>query len=90
MLNPLLVVVVMDEITKEAREGSVKELLYSDDLVLPGHSWEEIEKKFARWKKVMTEKDLFVNVKKTKAFVLARTVAVYASKFLCSVCRREV
>ncbi len=33
-LSPLLFIVVMQEATKEARRGGLKELLYADDLVL--------------------------------------------------------
>ena len=88
MLIPLLFVIVMDDITKDVREGGVKELLYADGLVLLGDSWEEVEMRYAQWKKTMTEKRLKVNVIKTKAFCTGkRTVAMKTSKFPCSVYR---
>ena len=43
VLSPLLFAIVMKEITKDVREGGVKELLYADDLVLLRDSWEEVE-----------------------------------------------
>ena len=33
----------MDEVTKDIREGVVKEILYADDIVLVGDNWEEVE-----------------------------------------------
>ena len=41
----------MDEVTKDIREGVVKEMLYADDIVLAGDIWEEVESRYTRWKK---------------------------------------
>ena len=88
VLIPLLYAIVMDEITKDIREGGVKKLLYAYDLVLLGNSREEVEMIHARIKKAILEKGLKVNVKKTKAFCTRkRTVAMKTSKFPCSACR---
>ena len=38
VFSPFLFVVVMDKITKDVKEGDVKEFLQSDDLVLLGDS----------------------------------------------------
>ena len=43
ILSPLLFALVMDEVTKDIREGVVKEMLYADDIVLVGDNWEEVE-----------------------------------------------
>ena len=43
----LLFAVVMEEVTKDVREGGVKELLNANDLVFFGGSWEKIEKRYA-------------------------------------------
>ena len=39
VISPLLFAMVMDEETKDIRQGAVKELLYADDLLLVGDSW---------------------------------------------------
>ena len=43
ILSPLLFALVMDEVTKDIREGVVKKMLYADDLVLVGDNWKEVE-----------------------------------------------
>ena len=43
VLSPFLFAIGMDEITKNVREGGVKELLCADDVVLLGDSCEEAE-----------------------------------------------
>jgi Reverse transcriptase (RNA-dependent DNA polymerase) len=42
------------------------ELLYADDLVLLAESEEELNVKIASWKRGMEEKELRVNIEKTK------------------------
>jgi len=59
----------MDEITRDVREGGVKEILYADDMVFLGGDWIKVENKYFRWKKAMKEKDMKVNVCKTKVFL---------------------
>ena len=41
-LSPLLFVLVLEEVTIEARQGGGKQLLYDDDLVLTGKIREEV------------------------------------------------
>ena len=60
VLSPLLFAVVMDEVTKDVREGVVKEILYADDLVLLGDSWKEVESRYTRWKNSI-ERERFEN-----------------------------
>ena len=36
ILSPLLFALVMDDVTKDIRDGVVREILYADDLVLVG------------------------------------------------------
>ena len=60
VFNPLLCAVVMDEVTKDINVSGVKELLYADDLVLLGDSWQEVDKKCAQQKKALTDKGLKV------------------------------
>ena len=86
VLSLLLLAMEMDEITKDGREGCVKELLYTDDLVLLVDRWEEVKIKYARWKKATAENGLKVTEKRERLFVLARET----SKFPCSICRGGV
>ena len=72
ILSPLLFVLVMDEVTKDIREGVVKEMLYADDIVLVDDNWEEVESRYTRWKKALQEKGMKINVNKTKAFYTRR------------------
>jgi len=46
----------MDEVTKNIREGLMKEILCADDLVLLGDDWKEVESRYSKWKKVISEK----------------------------------
>ena len=71
----------MDEIIKDVRKGGVKEFLYANNLVQLEDSWEEVEMRYTRWKKAMTEKGLEVDVKKTKGFCTDKKTF----KFLCLV-----
>ena len=65
----------MDEITKDVREGNVKEFLHADDLVL----LEIVGKRFES------------ECEKNEGFFTGeKTVAMEVSKFLCSVYRRIV
>ena len=48
ILSPLLFGLVMDEGTKNIREGVVKEMLYADDIVLVSDNWEEVESRYTR------------------------------------------
>ena len=72
ILSPLLFALVMDEVTKDIREGVTKEMRYADDIVLVGDNWEEVESRYTRWKKALQEKGMKINVNKTKAFYTRR------------------
>jgi len=48
VLSPLLFAVVMDEISRDVREGGVKKIFYADDLVLLEDDWTEVESRFCR------------------------------------------
>ena len=86
ILSPLLFVLVMDEVTKDIREGVVKEMLYADDIVLVGDYWEEVESRNTRWKEALQERGIKINVNKTKAFYTRRNfVRMQMRKYPCSV-----
>ena len=46
VLSPLLVAIVVDVITENARRGVVNELLYADDLVLMSEDMEDLKERF--------------------------------------------
>ena len=57
----------MDVLTEDVRDGSLMELLYTDDLVL---CRESLMDKYGRWKNAVEGKGLRVNVDKTKGIQL--------------------
>ena len=54
---------VTDVLTKDVSYGTLMEL-YADDLVLCGESLNEVMDRYVRWKNVVEEKGLRVNVNK--------------------------
>ena len=77
--------------TKDFRERVVKEILYADDLVLLGESWEEVESRYCRWKKALKNKGMKVNINKTKAlYTGGKIVRTQSCKHPCSICGRGV
>ena len=44
VLSPLLFVMVVDEVTENARKGWMKQILYADDLVLMVELWKNCER----------------------------------------------
>ena len=75
----------MDKVTKDIRQGVVKEMLYADDIVLVGDNWEEVESRYTRWKKALAQqKGMKINVNKTKAFYTRRNfVRMQMRKYPC-------
>ena len=59
---PLLLAIVVDVVTENAREGLMKEVLYADDLVL-------MSERFFKWGSALESKRLKVNLEKTKVMV---------------------
>ena len=70
-LSPLLfIMVMMDVLTEDVRDGSLTQLLQADDLVLCGESLNVVMDKYGRWKNAVKRKDLRVNVNKTKGYAV--------------------
>jgi len=92
VLSPLLFALVMDVVSREAREGLPWELLYADDLVLIATSEEELKRKLHAWRRCLTTKGLKVNSGKTKVMrTNTPTGAVSESgAFPCGVCGKGV
>ena len=57
-------------LTENMRDGSLIQLLYSDDLVLCGESLNKVLEKYGRWKYSVEGKGLRVNFNKTKGMQL--------------------
>jgi len=60
-----LFVILIDEVTENARKGWMKEILYVDDLVLMGESMTELRGNFDQWKRAFESKGMKVNHGKT-------------------------
>ena len=80
VLSPLFFAIVVDEISENAREGLITEILYADNLVLMNESMEILKEKFLKWKKAFESKRLKVNLKKTKVMVGDSKEDVFMSK----------
>ena len=91
ILSPFLFAIVMDEVTREIRKGVVKKLPYANNLILLGNSWEEVESRYARWKKALKNHGLKLNINKTKRFYTdGKVVKMQTRIFPCSVCGNGV
>ena len=86
VLSPLLFAVVVDVISKNARELELmNEILHADDLVFMSESIDNLKEKFLKWKKTFESKRLKVNIKKTKVIVNDLKGDVLQSKVLTHV-----
>ena len=66
VLSPLLFAMVIDEATKNARNGWMKQILYADNLVLMGETMEELRENLDEWKEAFESKGMRVNLGETK------------------------
>ena len=66
MLSPFLNALVADVVTKFAREGSLSELLYADDVVLMSETIKGLGDKFVKWKEAFESKGLKVSLGKPR------------------------
>ena len=73
LLSPLLFAMVIDEITKNARKGWMKQTLYADDFVLMGEAIKKLRENFEEWRGAFESKGMSVNFGKTKLMVLGKT-----------------
>ena len=90
-LSPLLFIMVTDVLTEDVRDGSLMELVYTDDLVLCGESLNEVKDKYGRWKNAVEGKSLRRNVDKTKGMQLLFGKKSNVSKVdPCGVCGEQV
>ena len=80
VLSPLIFAIVVDAVTKHTREGLLNEILYADDLVLMSERWDDLKERFQRWKSAMEDKELKVNVGKTKMMASGTKGEIVSSK----------
>ena len=60
---------MVNEITENATEVLMNEILYADDSVSISESMENLREKFLKWKEAFESKGLKVDLKKTKVIV---------------------
>jgi len=68
-LSPLLFVMVMEALSREFRVALPWELLYADDLVVIAETEEDLIKRLNEWKDFMENRDMRVNMNKTKVMI---------------------
>ena len=91
VLSPLLLAIVVNVITENARRGVVNELLYADGLVIMSEGMEDLKERFWNWKDALESKGLKVNTRKTKLMVSRSEGELFKSKIdQCRVCGRRV
>ena len=62
VLSLLLFSIVVDAVTENARKGLMKEVLYTDDLILMCEIMEDLKKRFLNWRNALKSKGLKVNL----------------------------
>ena len=92
ILSPLLFIIVMDEVTRDARKGVPWEVVYADDLVLTEESEQEVLEAFERWRGEMELRGLKVNLEKTKVMVTGKETnqMLNSGKWPCGCCGKGV
>jgi len=68
-LSPLLIVIVMEAISREFRVALPWELLYADDLAVIAETEEELIKRLHVWKENVESNGMRVNMNKTKVMI---------------------
>ena len=82
-----LFAMVIDEVTKNARKGWMKQILYADDL----ETMEELRENFDEWREAFESKGIRVNLGKTKLIVSGMEEEAFDSKIdPCGMCGTKV
>jgi len=68
-LSPLLFVIVMEALFREFRVALPWELLYAYDLVVIAETEDDLIKRVNEWKDNMENRDMTVNMNKTKVMI---------------------
>ena len=91
-LSPLLLIIVLEALSRDFRVGVPWELFFADDLVIIVTSLEECVERVKAWKEGLESMGLHVNMTKTKfmASGLGLDILQDSGKFPCIVCRTGV
>ena len=83
---------VLEALSQDHRTGLPWELLYADDLVVAAKTITHLEDKYLAWKRRMEEKDLRLNIDKTKVMVckVNNNMTIAQGKHPCVVSVRKV
>jgi len=90
--SPLLLVIVMEAVSREFRVALPWELLYADDLVVIAETEEDLIKRFNEWKTNVENKGMRVHVNKSKVMISGerQKPVQKAARWPCGVCGRGV
>ena len=91
-LSPVLIVIVMEAISREFRAALPWELLYADDLAVIAETEEEMIKRLNEWKDNVESKGMRVNMNKTKVMISGerQKLRQKAVRWPCGVCSKGV
>ena len=91
VLSPLLLIIVLEALSREFQAGVPWEGLYADDLVIIADPRGMCQEALI-WKKVMEKKGLRVNAGKTKVMICGTGLDLLQSsgEYPCAVCRTGV
>ena len=80
VISPLILAIVVDAVTEQARRGLLNEILYEDDLVLMSEHMEDLRERFRKWRVALESKGIKVNIRKTKMMVSGAKGEITRSK----------
>jgi len=88
----LLVVIVVEAVSREFRVVLPWELLYADDLIMIAETEDNLIKRLNEWKDFVENRGMRVNMNKTKVMISGewQKVAQKAVRWPCGVCGRGV
>jgi hypothetical protein len=84
---------VMEEVTRDIKQGLPWEILFADDLILLADTEEKLREKLILWKNTLEDNGMKVNIDKTKVMECHKKLNVEESisaKWPCAVCKKGV
>ena len=89
VISPLMIAIVVDAVTKQARKELLNEILYADDLMLMSENLEDLRERFQRWRGALESKGMKENIRRTKMMVSGVEGEIVHSK-KCTVCKKWI